>query len=406
MPISSRAANAYRSPIRELEDVAVATKARGTHVYHLNIGQPDIATPEVAWRALDRFPREVLAYGPARGLQSYREALVGYYARWNVSLEVEDINITTGASEAIWLALNAITDPGDEVIVPEPFYALYNGFLQLCDVGVAPVPTYLEDEFRLPDAAAVEAAVTARTRAILLCNPSNPTGQVYARADLEAIGAIAERHDLYVIVDEVYREFVYDGAAFTSALTIPALRERAVVIDSVSKRYSACGARIGSIACRDAGLMTAITRLSRFRLCPPTIGQVMCERIVRADEHYLREALAEYDRRRRVLYEGLRAIPGVRAYLPRGAFYCFAHLPVDDAEAFAAWMLTDFAYEGATVMVAPGAGFYATPGRGRHEVRLAYVLNEADLRLALACLAVALVAYEAKGAREAAMVVR
>ena len=397
--LADRARHAYRSPIRELEDQAAATKARGTRVLHLNIGQPDLPTPPEAYEALHAIEPGVLEYGPAKGLDSYREALRAYYRRWGVALGPEDVNVTTGASEAIWLAINAIADPGDEVVVPEPFYALYNGFLQLCDVRVAPVPTYLEDEFRLPDAAALEAAVTPRTRAILLCNPSNPTGQVYARADLEAIGAIAERHDLYVIVDEVYREFVYDGAAFTSALTIPALDRRAVVIDSVSKRYSACGARIGSVACRDAELMTAITRLSRFRLCPPTLGQVMCERIVRSDESYLCEALAEYDRRRRVLYEGLRAIPGVRAYLPRGAFYCFARLPVDDAEAFARWMLTAFEHEGATVMVAPGAGFYATPGRGRHEVRLAYVLRERDLRLALDCLRAALVAYEPVEAR-------
>ena len=303
--------------------------------------------------------------------------------------------MTTGASEAIWLAINAIADPGDEVVIPEPFYALYNGFLQLCDVRVAPVASAFEEDFALPTAEAFATAVTERTRAILLCNPSNPTGQVYSAQELAAIGELAERHDLYVVVDEVYREFVYDGAVFTSALTIPSLHERAIVIDSVSKRYSACGARIGSIACRDAGFMTAITRISRFRLCPPTIGQIMCERILGADAAYLESALAEYDRRRHVLYEGLTAIPGVRAYLPRGAFYCFVQLPVDDAEAFARWMLTDFSHEGATVMVAPGAGFYATEGRGRNEVRLAYVLNESDLRRALACLEKALEAYTA-----------
>ena len=394
MPLlAQRAVNAYRSPIRELEDQAAATAARGTRVLHLNIGQPDLPTPPEAYEALHGIEPGVLAYGPAKGLPSYREALREYYRRWGVELGPEDVNVTTGASEAIWLAINAIADPGEEVVIPEPFYALYNGFLQLCDVRVAPVASAFEEDFALPTAEAFATAVTERTRAILLCNPSNPTGQVYAAEELAAIGELAEAHDLYVVVDEVYREFVYDGAVFTSALTIPSLRHRAVVIDSVSKRYSACGARIGSIACRDAELMTAVTRLSRFRLCPPTIGQVMCERIVRADEDYLAGALAEYDRRRHVLYAGLTAIPGVRAYLPRGAFYCFVQLPVDDAEAFAQWMLADFSHEGATVMVAPGAGFYATPGRGRNEVRLAYVLNEADLRRAIKCLSEALAAY-------------
>ena len=403
--VSVRAREAYRSPIRELEDVAAAARARGTHVHHLNIGQPDLPTPPAAWRALERAGRRgaggpgggeadgVLAYGPARGLPSYRAALVDYYARWGVrDLDVEHVNVTTGASEALWLAINAVADPGDEVVVPEPFYALYNGLLELGDVAVSPVPTYLAEAFALPGAAQIEAAVTPRTRAILLCNPNNPTGQVYDRATLERIAAVAARHDLYVIVDEVYREFVYEGT-FTSALAVEALRERAVVIDSVSKRYSACGARIGSVTSRDAELMLAITRLGRFRLCPPTLGQVMCEAILRDDADYLAASRREYARRRRVLYEGLTAIPGVRAYLPQGAFYCFAELPVADAEAFARWLLTDFSHEGATVMLAPGAGFYATPGRGASEVRIAYVLAETKLGAALACLRAALRVY-------------
>ena len=391
--ISRRAREAYRSPIRELEDEADAARARGTRVLHLNIGQPDLHTPPAARRALAAFDDPVLAYGPARGTDAYRDALVRYYRRWGVELERGDVNVTTGASEAIWLTLNAICDPGDEVVVPEPFYALYNGFLQLSDARVAPVPTRLEDAFALPPAAALEAAVTERTRAILLCNPSNPTGQVYTADELAAIGELAARHDLYVVVDEVYREFVYDGLAFTSALAVPALRERAVVIDSVSKRYSACGARIGSVASRDRDLMLAITRLARFRLCPPTLGQHVCEAILREEGDYIAEARAEYDRRRRLLYDGLRAIPGVRTYLPRGAFYCFAELPVDDAEAFARWLLRDFAHEGHTVMLAPGAGFYATPGLGRREVRIAYVLNARDLERALACLRAGLAKY-------------
>lgn len=385
--ISRRAREAYRSPIRELEDEAAAAKTRGTHVLHLNIGQPDLATPPAAWEALRDFADgDVLAYGPARGLASYRAALVRYYASWGVELDVEDVNVTTGASEALWLAVNGIADPGDAVVVPEPFYALYNGFLQLAEISVQPVLTTLDGEFALPEPEAIEAAVTGQTRAILLCNPSNPTGQVYTAEALAAIGAIAERHDLYVVVDEVYREFVYDEVRFTSALAIPSLRRRAVVIDSVSKRYSACGARIGSIACRDRDLMMAITRLSRFRLCPPTIGQHLCERILSVEDDYLARALTEYARRREVLYEGLSAIEGVRCYRPRGAFYCFAELPVEDTDAFARWLLTDFSHDGATVMLAPGAGFYATPGRGKREVRIAYVLNVEDLGRALACL--------------------
>ena len=392
--LAHRAIHAYRSPIRELEDQAAAVKARGTHVLHLNIGQPDLPTPPEAYDTLRTLEPGVLAYGPARGLDSYRQALQTYYRRWNVDLHVDDINVTTGASEAIWLVLNAVADPDDEIIVPEPFYALYNGFLQICGVRVVPLVTTLDDGFRLPNAAAFAAVVTPRTKAILLCNPGNPTGQVYPAADLEAIGQVAQQHNLFVIVDEVYREFVYDGTTFTSALAVDSLQQSAIVIDSVSKRYSACGARIGSVACRDAELMMAITRISRFRLCPPTLGQLISERILAADQGYLQTALAEYDRRRQVLYEGLSSIPGVRCYLPQGAFYCFVQLPVDDAEAFARWMLTEYVYEGATVMVAPGAGFYATEGRGRHEVRLAYVINVDELRRAVECLRHALVAYE------------
>ncbi len=391
--LASRAIDAYRSPIRELEDQAEAVKRTGTRVLHLNIGQPDLPTPPEAYQTLRDLEPGVLAYGPARGLESYRLALQDYYRRWGVELELDHLNVTTGASEAIWLTLNAIADPGDEVIVPEPFYALYNGFLQICGIEVVPVATELSEGFRLPSAERFAEAVSPRTKAILLCNPGNPTGQVYSAADLDAIGRLAAKHDLYVIVDEVYREFVYDGAVFTSALAVPSLHRRAIVIDSVSKRYSACGARIGSVACRDEDFMEAITRISRFRLCPPTLGQLMCERILAADEHYLTEALAEYDRRRHVLYEGLRQIDGVKCYLPQGAFYCFVELPVDDADAFARWMLTEFVHEGHTVMLAPGAGFYATPGKGRHEVRIAYVLNAADLKLAVECLRVALKTY-------------
>ncbi len=391
--LADRAIHAYRSPIRELEDQAEAVKARGTRVLHLNIGQPDLPTPPEAYQALRDLEPGVLAYGPARGLESYRRALQRYYARWGVTLELDNLNVTTGASEAIWLVINAIADPDDEIIVPEPFYALYNGFLQICGVRVVAVSTKLADGFRLPSAAQFAEAITPRTKAILLCNPGNPTGQVYSPAELAAIGELAEAHNLYVIVDEVYREFVYDGVEFTSALSIEGLQHRAVVIDSVSKRYSACGARIGSVACRDGELMQAITRISRFRLCPPTLGQLMCERILDADESYLDMALAEYDRRRHVLYNGLSTIPGVRCYLPQGAFYCFVELPVDDAEAFARWMLTEFSHEGATVMLAPGVGFYATEGRGRHEVRLAYVINVDDLALAVECLREALVVY-------------
>ena len=393
--LSDRASQAYRSPIRELEDEAEAVKARGTRVLHLNIGQPDLPTPPEAYAALRELEPGTLAYGPARGLTSYRQALLAYYARWGVALELDDVNVTTGASEGIWLVLNAVADPGDEVIVPEPFYALYNGFLQICGIRVVPVETTLAEGFRLPPAERFAGAVTSRTRAILLCNPGNPTGQVYTADELAAIGAVAERHDLYVVVDEVYREFVYDGLAFTSALAVPALARRAVVIDSVSKRYSACGARIGSVASRDRGLMAAITRISRFRLCPPTLGQVVCERILAHDRDYLAGALAEYDRRRWLLYEGLRAIPGVRCSLPQGAFYLFAELPVDDAGAFARWMLTEFTHDGDTVMLAPGEGFYATPGRGRHEVRIAYVIHAEALTRALACLRAALAAYTA-----------
>lgn len=382
------------SPFRKLVPFADQAKAAGKHVYHLNIGQPDIATPASALEKVRTDQSEILAYSPAVGNLSYRQKLVGYYQGFGVSLTPDELIVTTGASEAIQLALLACLDEGDEVIVPEPFYANYNGFAQIGNIKIQPITCQIETGFALPKIEAFEACINPRTKGIFITNPNNPTGCFYAEEDLRALGQLAIKHDLYLFVDEVYREFCYDGNAFFSSLLIDGAEDHVVVFDSISKRYSACGARIGTLATRNTAVLETVTRYAKLRLSPPGLGQILAEATLDMEPEYMQEVQAAYDLRRRVVYERLQAMPGVVSYLPGGAFYCFARFPVQSAEHFCKWLLESFEYKGATVMLSPGEGFYATPGLGVDEVRIAYVLNANDLNAAMDCLEQALQVYE------------
>lgn len=391
--ISHRSTTVPLSPFRKLIPLANAAKAKGRHVYHLNIGQPDILTPPSAIRKFQKTSLEILAYSPAEGLLSYRRALVDYYKRYDIELDYENVIVTTGGSEAILFFLLACLDPGDEIIVPEPFYANYNGFGHIADIRVIPITCQIEDGFALPPMEAFAAKVTPRTKAIFITNPNNPTGCCYSPDNLRELANIVKEKDIFLCVDEVYREFCYGDNSFLSALSIEGLDEHAVVIDSVSKRYSACGARVGTLVTRNREVTDAISRYAKLRLSPPGLGQMLSEYMMQDDAAYLTGVKEEYERRRDLVYRRLQAMPGVTSYLPGGAFYCFARFPVDSAEDFCRWLLEEFEYEGATVMLSPGQGFYATPGLGREEVRIAYVLNENDLEKAMDCLEQALASY-------------
>ena len=380
--VSRRSATAPMSPIRRLVPLADEAKRKGKRVYHLNIGQPDIPTPKEFLDGVRSAPVEVLAYSPSQGLPEAIQAFLCYYGEWGITLSPEEILITTGGSEAVLFALNVACDPGDQVIVPEPFYPNYNGFSRLAEVELVPLTTSREEGFHLPPRGEIERLITPRTRAILFSNPGNPTGTVYREEELELLADIALRHDLFLVADEVYREFVYVGS-HRSVLSFPELREHAIMVDSISKRLSACGARIGAIVSRNPGVMDAARRCAMARLSPPTLEQLGLVAFMAHPRHrqVLREMADEYRRRREVLAQELARIPGVSFQLPEGAFYMMLGLPVDDAEGFVRWMLTDFPGE-ETVMLAPGEGFYKTPGLGRDEARIAYVLNEQDLRRA------------------------
>lgn len=382
MQISERAISVQASPIRRLVPLANQAKARGLHVYHLNIGQPDIETPQEYWDAIKSYETKVLAYGESGGLPEFRHGLVGYYKKFGVHVSHEDILITTGGSEALLFSLLTICNPDDEVIVPEPFYTNYNSFSTMAGVKVVPIPGSAANGFRLPTKAEFEARMTPRTKAILFCNPGNPTGVVYTREELEVLADLAKQYNLFLVADEVYREFIYDGV-FTSILTIPGLEQHAIIADSISKRYSACGARIGNIVTKNKDVIAAALKFGQARLCPPTLEQIGAIAALDVPESYFAAVKNEYIRRRDVIYEGINAIPGASTYLPKGAFYTIAKLPIDSADSFASWMLTEFSHEGATTMVAPANGFYATPGMGEDEVRLAYVLNVEDLKKAM-----------------------
>jgi len=365
-------------------------------VYGLNIGQPDIATPQVILDRIRSFDQPYLAYGPTQGLPEFQEALRLYYASVGVTVSVEEIFVTTAGSEAIQLTLAALCDVGDQVLVFEPFYTNYNGFAAMMGVELVAVTTHGEDGYHLPSRAAIEAKIGPRTRAILICSPSNPTGTVYSDAEIELLASIAKDRGLYLVADEVYREFVYDGGTSRSVLNLPGLEPNVIVVDSVSKRYSLCGARVGNIVSRNRVFMEAILRFGQARLCPPTLEQLACCALTEVPASYTASVLAEYQQRRNLVYEALTRIKGVHVRRPEGAFYMCPKLPIDDANAFAIFLLQDFSLDGETVMMAPLDGFYATPGLGRAEVRIAYVIAQDKLTRAMQILSAGLEAYAAR----------
>lgn len=383
MKLSERAINVQASPIRKLMPFANETKKKGIHIYHLNIGQPDIETPKVMMNIYKNYDSKVLAYGPSQGLEIYRKNLVRYYDRHNIKLRSDDIIVTTAGSEAIVFALLTACNCGDEVIVPEPFYTNYNGFATITGVKIVPLTTYAEDGFALPKDDKIKALITSKTKAIMLCNPGNPTGAVYPHSEIERIAYIAKENDLFVISDEVYREFVYDGCSHTSIMDIEGMEDLAIMVDSISKRYSACGARIGCLISRNKEFIASAIKFAQARLCPPTIDQLAANAAIDIEEEYFKDIIHEYDERRNLVYNELQKIDGIICIKPKGAFYIIAKLPIDDAEHFAKWMLEEFSVDNETVMFAPAQGFYATPGLGNNEIRLAYILNEKDLTKAM-----------------------
>ena len=378
------------SPIRKLAPLSDAAKKRGVHVYHLNIGQPDLPTPQVALDAIKNID------SPSAGYRSYREKLVGYYERFNINLTADDIIVTAGGSEAVLFAFLSCLNPGDEIIVPEPAYANYMAFAISAGAVIRTVTTTIEEGFSLPKVEKFEELINERTRAILICNPNNPTGYLYTRREMNQIRDMVKKYDLFLFSDEVYREFIYTGSPYISACHLEGIEDNVVLIDSVSKRYSECGIRIGALITKNEKVRKAVMKFCQARLSPPLIGQVVAEASLDVPEDYLRDTYDEYVERRKCLIDGLNMIPGVYSPIPMGAFYTVAKLPVDDAEKFCAWCLSDFEYEGETVFMAPAAGFYTTPGLGVNEVRIAYVLNKSDLNRALFILSKALEAYPGK----------
>jgi aspartate aminotransferase len=391
--LSRRAVQMPASPIRRLAPLAVAARQAGKTIYALNIGQPDIPTPKAILDRLRTYSAANIPYGPSQGLPELIEALRVYYGKLGLALDPAEIFVTTAGSEAIQFTLGAVCDAGDQVLVFEPFYTNYNGFAAMTSVEPVPVTTRAEDGYHLPPRERIESRIGPRTRAMLICSPNNPTGTVYSDAEIETLAAICRDRDLYLVADEVYREFVYDGRSHRSALTLAGLERHVIVVDSLSKRYSLCGARVGNIVSRNREFMDAVLRFGQARLCPPTIGQYACTALTEVPPSYIAGVIAEYQRRRDVVYDALAGLPGIVVRKPEGAFYICARLPVDDANAFAEFLLRDFALDGETVMLAPLDGFYATPGLGRDEVRIAYVLEEAKLARAMRILTSALAAY-------------
>ena len=394
MPIiSTRGVEMPESPIRKLAPLAAAAKARGTKVYHLNIGQPDLPTPQVGLDALKNVNRKILEYSPSQGYLSLREKMVEYYAKYDIKVTADDIIITSGGSEAILFAFMACLNPGDEIIVPEPAYANYMAFAISAGAKIRTIATTIDEGFALPKVEKFEELINSRTRAIMICNPNNPTGYLYTRREMDRIRDLVKKYDLYLFSDEVYREYIYTGSPYISVCHLQGIEDNVVLIDSVSKRYSECGIRIGALITKNKEIRQAVMKFCQARLSPPLIGQIVAEASLDAPEEYLREVYDEYVERRKVLIDGLNRIPGVYSPIPMGAFYTMAQLPVDDSEKFCRWCLEKFEYEGETVMMAPGAGFYTTPGAGRNEVRIAYVLKKPDLERALVVLKKALEQY-------------
>jgi aspartate aminotransferase len=394
--ISKKGVEMPASPIRKLAPFAEAAKKKGTKVYHLNIGQPDVETPAQFWDKLHSLDMKVLSYCPSEGYESYREKFAGYYQRIGIDVTKEHFMITTGGSEALSFGMMSCLDEGDEVIIPEPMYANYISFAKAGNIVVKPISTSITNGFALPSIQEFEQVISPRTKAILICNPNNPTGYLYSKEELETLRNICLKHNLFLFADEVYREFVYEGKQHFSALNLAGMDEHVIVIDSISKRFSACGARIGAIVTRNKQVLQAALKFGQARLSPPSLGQIAGEALFDLPPSFYDGVVAEYVQRRNTVVSSLTAIEGVVCPTPGGAFYCVVGLPVADADDFCRWMLESFTHKGATVMMAPASGFYSTPNTGKNEVRIAYVLNEQDLKEAVECLALGLKEYAAQ----------
>ena len=391
--ISSKAVQMPESPIRKLVPFAEKAKAQGVSVFHLNIGQPDIETPQVALDAVKNIDRKVIEYSHSAGFQSYRDNLSKYYKNAGMNVNSEDIIVTTGGSEALTFGFMSTCDPDDEVIIPEPFYANYNGFAVAAGLNVIPVTASIDNGFALPPVSEIEKKITPKTKAIVICNPGNPTGYLYSKEELEQLRDIVKKHNLFLFADEVYREFCYDGAVPFSVLNLEGIENNVIMIDSVSKRYSMCGARIGCLVSKNKEVMAAALKFGQARLSPPTIDQIAAEAALQTPQSYFDDVVSEYVERRNIMIEGLNKIPGVFCPKPSGAFYCVAKFPVDSSEKFCQWLLEEFNYKGNTVMMAPASGFYSTQGEGQQEARIAYVLNQEALKEAVKCIEEALKVY-------------
>ncbi len=385
-----------QSPIRKLAPLAAQAKQRGIKVYHLNIGQPDLPTPQCGLDALKHIDRKVLEYSPSQGYLSYRKKLVDYYAKFNINVSPDEIIITSGGSEAVLFAFMSCLNPGDEIIVPEPAYANYMAFAISAGAKIRTIATTIDEGFSLPKVEKFEELINDKTRAIMICNPNNPTGYLYTRREMNQIRDLVKKYDLYLFSDEVYREYIYTGSPYISAMHLKGIEDNVILIDSVSKRYSECGIRVGALITHNSEVRKAVMKFCQARLSPPLIGQIIAEASLDAPEEYYRNVYDEYVERRKCLIDGLNRIPGVYSPIPMGAFYTVAQLPVDDSEEFCRWCLEEFNYEGETIMMAPASGFYTTPGAGCNQVRLAYVLKKEDLRRALVVLGKALEAYPGK----------
>ena len=394
--ISIKGKNMPESPIRKLVPYAENAKKRGIEVFHLNIGQPDIKTPDCALQAIKNNTVEVLAYSRSEGSEAYRLKIADYYAKNNINVTADEIIVTTGGSEALLFAMGSITDPGDEIIIPEPFYANYNGFSIASGVNIVPVISKIEDNFALPAISEFEKLITPKTKAILICNPGNPTGYLYSKEEIKKLAEIVKKHDLFLVADEVYREFVYDNVQHQSVLSDFGLENHAIIVDSVSKRYSMCGARIGCLVSKNKDIINTALKFAQARLSPPSFAQIASEAALETPQSYFDEVIVEYKDRRDTLINELHKIEGVKVAVPKGAFYCVVELPVDDADTFAQWLLEDFNLDNKTVMVAPAAGFYSTKGIGTNQVRIAYVLKKEDLITSVAILNAALKKYNSK----------
>jgi len=391
--ISNRGVQMPASPIRKLVPFSDSAKARGLHVYHLNIGQPDLPTPQCAIDAIRSIDRKVLEYSPSMGFRSFREKLVGYYAKYNINVAADDIIITTGGSEAVLFAFMACLNPGDEIIVPEPAYANYMAFAISAGAVIRTIPSSIEEGFALPSVEKFEELIGPKTKGIMICNPNNPTGYLYTRKEMNQIRDLVQKYDLYLFSDEVYREYIYTSSPYISAFHLTGIEDNVVLIDSVSKRYSECGIRIGALITKNKELQKTVNKFCQARLSPPLIGQIAAEASLDVDPEYLRNTYDEFVERRKVLIDGLNRIPGVYSPIPMGAFYTMAKLPIDDSDKFCKWCLNEFEYEGATIFMAPGTGFYTTPGLGKDQVRIAYAINKEDIQKALVVLEKALEAY-------------